>query len=206
MPGADDREHSTTDRKVGAGFLAALAFIGVVGVVSYLSVVELDENGGSVAHSHEVMATIDALVSTTIEAEGAQRGFIITGDESFAAEYTRAAGRVTDLLHQLADSIVSDAPQSAQALRLDEAIRARLARADQVIQLRRSGGFDAVLAESKRGRPGLALQAQVRAVAQEMKNRELQHLAQRELETRQSAAITKGVIVAGGLLALGVLV
>jgi PAS domain S-box-containing protein len=191
-----------TERRVRAGFIAALASLGIVGVVSYVSVVDLDENAHLVAHSHEVMETIDALLSTTVEAESAQRGFIITGDELLAAEYTRAAGHVDGLLAQLEDAIGADASQRSQARKLADAIHARLARAEEIIQIRRSGGFEAVKADIARGRPGLALQARVRDVAQEMKTRELARLDDREQRTRTSSVITRIVIVAGSLLAL----
>ena len=202
----DGRDPTRTERKVRAGFFAALALLGVVGVVSYLSVVELDENARLVAHSHEVMENIDALLMTAIEAEGAQRGFVITGDELFAAEYTRAAGRVDGLLAQLEDAVHADPGQEALAPRLAEAMRARLARAGDIIQMRRSGGFAAVQADIARGRPGLALQARVRAVAQEMKTRELARLDEREKRTQLSSAITRAVIFGGSALALVVTV
>ena len=51
------------------------------------------------------MSNIDALVSTTFEAESAQRAYIITGEEPFAADYTRATGRVDGLVQQLRDAV-----------------------------------------------------------------------------------------------------
>ena len=76
---------AATERKIRAGFAVALAFLVGIGVVSWLSVTELNQNTRLVAHSHQVIRNIEALRATTIEAEGAQRGFIITGDERFAA-------------------------------------------------------------------------------------------------------------------------
>ena len=45
------RSHVTTERKVRVGFAIAIAFLGTIGVVSYLSVVRLNENSQLVAHS-----------------------------------------------------------------------------------------------------------------------------------------------------------
>ncbi len=71
--------HITTERKVGLGFAIALASLGTIGIVSYLSVVRLNENSKLVAHSQLVMASIDAIVATTLETESANRGYLIIG-------------------------------------------------------------------------------------------------------------------------------
>src|ERR1043165_1996015 len=78
---ASENRHVTTERKVRLGFAIALAFLGTIGIVSYLSVVRLNENSRLVAHSQLVMASIDAIVATTLETESAQRGFLVTGEE-----------------------------------------------------------------------------------------------------------------------------
>ncbi len=71
--------HITTERKVSLGFAAALTLLGIIGIVSYLSVVRLNENSKLVAHSQLVMASIDAIVATTLETESANRGYIVYG-------------------------------------------------------------------------------------------------------------------------------
>jgi PAS domain S-box-containing protein len=193
---------AATERKIRAGFGVALAFLVAIGLVSWQSVAELKQNSRLVAHSHSIIDTIDALFATLIEAEGAQRGFIITGDEQFAADYTRAAGRVDGMLTQLRDSVLHDPEQSARVAPLEDAVRGRLARSDHVIQLRRSGGFDAVQGTIAKGRPGLALQARVRAIAKEMTAREHARLVERERQAARSANITQAVIVGGSMLAI----
>src|SRR5688500_12680278 len=146
----DDTNRKTrtaaTERKIRAGFAVALAFLVGIGVVSWLSVAALEQNSRLVAHSHEVIANIEALPAATLEAEGAQRGFIITGEEPFAADYTRAAGNALGLLAQLQDAVRGDPEQLARVGPLADAVRARIARSDQIIQLRRSGGLAAVQA------------------------------------------------------------
>ncbi len=87
------------------GFAVAILFLGAIGIVSYLSVVRMNENTRLVMRSHLVMANIDALVATTWETEAAQRAYLLTGEEPFAAEYTRAVGRVDGLVQQLRDAV-----------------------------------------------------------------------------------------------------
>ena len=114
-PGAaPNASTSTAERKVRAGFAVALAFLGAIGIVSYLSMSRFTENAQLVAHSQLVMSNIDALVTTTFETESAQRAYVLTGEEPFAADYTRAMGRVDGLVQQLRDA-VSTLPRNSRA-------------------------------------------------------------------------------------------
>jgi len=76
-----ERRHAATERKVRVGFAIAMAFLGAIGIVSFLSVVRLIQNAHLVAHSQLVMSNIDALIATTFENESAQRAYVLTGEE-----------------------------------------------------------------------------------------------------------------------------
>jgi PAS domain S-box-containing protein len=195
---------ATTERKVRMGFAVAVMFLGTIGIVSYLSVVRLNDNTQLVMRSHLVMANIDALVATTWETEAAQRAYLLTGEEPFAAEYTRAVGRVDGLVQQLRDAVSAEPTQLAHVDALAEAVRARLAHSANLLETRRNLGMDAVrqrLASSP-DRPGAALQARVRGIARDMKTDQFRLLNAREETAWRSAQVTQGVIVGGSALAL----
>jgi PAS domain S-box-containing protein len=203
-PESTTRRHATTERKVRFGFAVAVVFLGTIGVVSYLSVVRLNENSDLVTRSHLVMANLDSLVATTWETESTQRAYILTGEEPFAAEYTRAVGRVEGLVQQLRDAVSGVPEQLARVEPLAEAVRRRLAHSGALLELRRSGGLEAVqqrLAQTPQ-RPGAALQARVRELARDMKAAEIELLNARERDARRSSQVTQGVIVGGSALAL----
>ena len=199
-----ERRHATTERKVRVGFAIALAFLGAIGIVSYLSVVRLGENARLVAHSQLVMSNIDTLVQTTFETESAQRAYVLTGEEPFAAQYTRAMGRVEGLVQELRDAVRTSPAQLARIEPLAEALRARMKHSSELIDLRRTGGLDAVqqrLGQTS-NRPGVDLQSRVRALAQEMKVAEIRLLNAREHDANTSSRVTQAVIVGGSCLAL----
>jgi PAS domain S-box-containing protein len=199
-----ERRHAATERKVRVGFAIAMAFLGAIGIVSFLSVVRLSRNANLVAHSQLVMSNIDALIATTFENESAQRAYVLTGEEPFAADYTRAAGRVGGLVQQLRDAVSTEPAQLARVEPLAEAIRARMRRSSELMDLRRSGGLAAVqqmLAQSSR-RPGESLQTRIRTLAQEMKVAEIELLNERALATQRNTRVTQAVIVGGSGLAL----
>jgi PAS domain S-box-containing protein len=202
--GPTDRRHEKTERKVRLGFAVALTLLGAIGIVSYLSVVKLTDNSRLVAHSQLVMSNIDALVATTFEAESAQRAYVISGEEPFAAEYTRATGRVEGLVQQLRDAVRDEPDQLARVDPLAEAIRTRMAQSARIIEERRAGGIEAVQQRLRRttNRPGVSAQVKVRALAQEMKITEIKRLNDREIDAQRSAAVTQGVIIGGSVLAL----
>src|SRR5437879_11623756 len=80
-----------TEWKVRVGFGFALACLGVVGVVSYLSVVRLNENAARVEHTHEVLSRLESLLSAVTNCESAGRGYVITGDEGYLEPYQQSA-------------------------------------------------------------------------------------------------------------------
>jgi PAS domain S-box-containing protein len=199
-----DPRRVSTQRKVFLGFSIALAFLGAIGIVSYLSVVRLTDNSALVTKSHVVMSSIDALVATTWEAESAQRGYIITGEEPFAAEYTRASGRVEGLVQQLRDAVSKVPAQVQRADALSEVVRRRIAQSSAILEVRRSGGMEAVqrrLAQSA-ATPGASLQARIRELAHDMKSAEIRLLNGREDDARDSVRVTQSVIVGGSALAV----
>jgi PAS domain S-box-containing protein len=198
------RRHAATEYKIRLGFAIAIIILGAIGVVSYLAVVRHNDNSQLVMRSHLVMANIDALVSTTGEAESALRAYLLTGEEPFSAEYTRALGRVDGLLQQLRDSVKTDSAQAAHAEALGEAVRARVQSSAMLLELRRDQGLAAVQQRlsATPDRPGANLQARVRDIARDMKTDEMRVLNAREDTVRKSARLTQAVIVGGSMLAL----
>src|SRR6476620_8165384 len=67
-----------------SGLIALLVTAAMLG---FQNTRQLNEDAGWVAHTHEVMDTLEEVNRHLREAEAAQRTFIITGDESLAAEF-----------------------------------------------------------------------------------------------------------------------
>jgi len=196
------RRHATTERKVRAAFAVALAFLGAIGIVSYLSVVRLSENSSNVARSHEVMLVINQMVGATTEAEAAHRGYIISGDEQFVREYDAVVGKVGVLNARMRELVADNPEQIRRMAELQQAIDARMTRSAQAIELRRKGGLDAVLAMAAHGQRGSVLQAKVRDLAQALVSAEQALLDVREEHTQHSADLARAVIIGGSVFAL----
>ncbi|HEY2340999.1 MAG TPA: CHASE3 domain-containing protein, partial [Steroidobacteraceae bacterium] len=81
----------STERKVQGGFAFALACLALVAVASYLSVVHLRANAAWVQHTDEVLRRLDSLLAAATDSETAERGYVITGDDSYLEPYRRSA-------------------------------------------------------------------------------------------------------------------
>jgi PAS domain S-box-containing protein len=192
----------STERKVGFGFAFALACLGVVGVVSYLSVVRLNEDAAWVEHTHEVLDRLDSLLAALTDSETAERGYVITGDESYLEPYRQSA-RDVDLEAGRLRELTAD--NRTQQLRLDSLVplvSGRLTELHEVIDLRRIQGFGPAQTEILAGK-GRGIHNQIRGLIGEMKSAETSLLKERQQLADRSAAITRAVIVVGGLLGCG---
>jgi PAS domain S-box-containing protein len=190
-----------TELIIRAAFGVALALLIVIVFASFFSVAQLSRNSELVARSHRVISAIDEIVHRASEAESAQRGFVITGHESFVRTYEQNLGQIDELRARLRDSI--QPAQHHQFGRLEQALAARLARSAEVIALSRRGGVTAVQQDiARHGIRGVQLQAVLRAAADEIKAAEQAVLDDRERMTARSSALSKAVIVGGGLFAL----
>ena len=78
----------TFGRKVGAGFAVTAIALAVIAVTGYRSARSLIANDELVAHTHQVRRQIADVLTQTINAETGQRGYVITGQDSFLAPYT----------------------------------------------------------------------------------------------------------------------
>ena len=63
---------SSVERAIQTGFAVALAILGIVGIVAYFSVVRLTEDAKWVAHTDEVIANLNSLLSSATDVESAR--------------------------------------------------------------------------------------------------------------------------------------
>jgi PAS domain S-box-containing protein len=198
-------KRTSTERKVLVGFSLALVLLGSIGIVSYLSVVHLNESSAQVSRSHEVNAVIDEMVANTTSAESAHRAYIISGDEKFTLDFENIASRTDALAARLATLVGDDPLQSARVDPFAAAIMARLGMSRAAIGIRRDGGLEAILALLDSPRPDLALQEELQAHAAEMKATERALLAEHQRDARGNAVMSQFVIVGGSVLALAIM-
>src|SRR5580700_2659060 len=141
MSESTDSALASTERKIRLGFAFALACLALVGVVSYLGVVRLNQNAAWVGHTHEVLGSLESLLAAATDSETAERGYVITGDDSYLEPYRQAAA-IVDAQARRVRELTADNRAQQQRLDLVEPLLAdRLASLRAVIELRKEQSF-----------------------------------------------------------------
>jgi CHASE3 domain sensor protein len=86
----------TYTTKIITGFGMVLVALSMLGVLSYLSVVQNDHDRGWLIHTHLVIEQLDLALSNLLDAETDLRDYIMTGDESYADPFRDAVGQVNE--------------------------------------------------------------------------------------------------------------
>jgi PAS domain S-box-containing protein len=126
------------------GFWLAIGLIAATTLFAYLGLRQLLSVGSSVDRTQAVLYQLELVGSLLKDAETAQRGFILTGDEAYLEPYRDAIaqrGAVMTKLRELAGRNIALGNRIAQLERLVDDQLASLGRA---IPQRRQGGIDAV--------------------------------------------------------------
>jgi PAS domain S-box-containing protein len=200
-PGAPpDRSLAYTQRKVVGGFAIALACLGAVGLISYISIVRLTENAGWVNHTHEVLSGLELLLAAVTDSETAERGYVITGDDSYLAPYRDSVATIDPQILHLRKLTIDNAGQQQRLNAAVTLVTHRLAEFDDVIQLRNQQGFAAAQKEILTGK-GKQYHDQIRRLVAQMDGVEQSLLKERVDAAQRSATIARAVIIGGGLFA-----
>src|SRR6202521_370809 len=187
--------------KIGAGFGLALVIFVIVGAVSYRSTVELIEASNWSKHTYQVLTQLEAVLSLLKDAETGQRGYVITGEESYLEPYQGALGKIDQSLQDVR-KLTEDNPRQQQRLDvLDPLVKNRLAEAKEAIDLRRSKGSEAATQHLKTGK-GKALMDETRQLIAQMLSDEEALLKQRTETAQGDAQNAKSTIMLGTLAAV----
>ncbi|WP_051933565.1 PAS domain-containing protein [Massilia sp. BSC265] len=148
-----------------------------------------------VVHTREVLEHVQATIALTSEAEAAQRGFLLTGSDTFEAGYRQARDAVLPQVAQLR-TLTRDNPGQQRALQpFEEALRMRLDLLDRVVHEKRAGQAPS-MATLESGR---MLKQRILAQAQLIRSEEQRLLQERQLrvEAGRRELITAFATTAG---------
>jgi CheY-like chemotaxis protein/signal transduction histidine kinase/CHASE3 domain sensor protein len=201
MPQDKSRSASTPAARTGLwtafGVIAALLFFLISGAVSFSNVQILKTDNEKIVHSHEVIAALDALLSTVQDAETGQRGFLLTGNEKYLQPYKDALANISSELSAIATLTQDNAHQQTNLGQLKPHVDAKLAELKQTIDLRRGQGATAALAvvNTDRGKVEMdAIRAQLAVIGQEEERLRVARLA--EMQAASRSATASGVLSA----------
>jgi len=131
------QQEARVRRRVGQRLvvLASLALVMLAAVAALVLVQGIDRQIGDVLHTYEVRNQARELTIALSEAESGQRGYLLTGDESYLEPYRRAAESIDTQLLSLTAITGDDAEQAARVRGIAGEIVAKTAEMAQTIEL-----------------------------------------------------------------------
>ena len=192
---------SLSSRKLQLAFGSAILALLAVGAISYRGMVVSRESDRWVRHTHEVLESLQDLLSAMQRIESSYRGFVITGNEQSLKSYQdsilRSRREETIIRNLTADNPI----QQRQIATLERLADQKIQYGATVIGLRRTKGLEAA-ADSIRGGEGQQQMDEYREVMRKMQDEELRLLALRNADAKRHLGQTQTVLILGTVLGL----
>jgi methyl-accepting chemotaxis protein len=186
----------TFGRKIAAGFALALLMILVIGGTAYRGLALLTNTSYKVAHSHDVLEHNADLLQSLTNAETGQRGFVITGNESYLAPYYSGVEEIPRVLKELRELLNGSRGQLERLDRVEQLTNAKLAELKRVIDVRKDVSAQAAIAVVGAG-VGKQYMDEMRQELGAMDRQERQDLRQRAQDVELAQAGAKATVVYG---------
>jgi CheY-like chemotaxis protein len=183
------------------GFLVAVAAVIIIAVLSYDSVRQTTATSRELTQTVEALAQLQAMISTLKDAETGQRGYLLTGRESYLEPF-EAAKQALPLELSSARSLLANAPAQRHRLEsLTALANEKMQELNQTVEMHQAGQADAAMEIVLTDR-GKNIMDRIRALNDEMQNEERQLVADRSLEWRKAATFSFAITSGGSLVLL----
>jgi signal transduction histidine kinase len=161
---------------------------------AFQAVRTLATNAFWLAHSWQVVHQVERVLGSAINAETGERGYLISGQDSYLEPYTTARQELPGELAHL-QSLISDNPSQRERIQdLRAAVSRRMLVLQKAVEMRKLGGPD-MSAPLLRGGPGKIEMDHIRAVCDAMEAEEDRLLTIRTVTTSNSALRAKVTVI-----------
>jgi len=140
-----------------------------------------------VQHTLEVIGQVERIMSSAKDAETGNRGFLITGEDTYLAPYTQAVSDLPAEVDRFKQLTADNAVQQANAREMRAVLDQRLDLLKQGIGQRRSGDVDTDLQALALSGTGKTEMDHLRAIADRMESAEQTLLILREASAKEAS-------------------
>ena len=190
----------TFKSKLIAELAAASAVLLLVAILSYRSLTRNVADRRWVTHTYQVLQKLDDLQIGMAGAETGQRGYILTGENSYLHPYENALAQILQNVRAVRE-LTADNPNQQRSLdRLQPLIAAKLAELQDRIDVRKQQGLAAGVDAVREG-SGKKYMEQIGVAIAAMKQEEERLLVLRSNELEVSSHAARVMIVIGEVLA-----
>ncbi|MBW8880999.1 MAG: response regulator, partial [Asticcacaulis sp.] len=141
---ASDNRQFRNDMFVSLGVTLIAVFFIVTGVISYNNIQTIKRDTDLVTDTHEMLLSLNQTLSLLKDAETSQRGYLLTGDDSYLARYTNALPQVNEQMVYL-DKVIDDPEQKRRLAAIEDHVKTRMSELADVIRVRREQGIAAAV-------------------------------------------------------------
>jgi PAS domain S-box-containing protein len=186
-----------TAERVNAGFALALGIVTLIGVASITSIQRFAATSRDVSDTHGALTELQSVLVNLTNAESAQRGFVITGDEQYIAPLDVLGRNTIRQVHDLREKTYTDDAQQHRLALLSGLAAERLRLINEVAEARRTAGVDAAADLVRSGR-GKQLMDSIHVLASSFERAELDRLEARSRSASLRARFATAIIAVGG--------
>ena len=184
------------------GLFAAALIFAAIGAGVFYGAQRFISDANRVSHTNEVIALIGTIEAAMHDGESAQRGYLLTGNVTYLADYARSRDELPHAITRLQQLVRDNPDQSRRVTAWRIEILRRLSQMEATLGNYRLGG----LAAAQRSITHEVRQASVniRDQAEALVAAERELLAQRARSSRDSANLLRGLALLGIPLGLAV--
>lgn len=192
-------------RIIVAGFVAALMILVIVGFASYDSLTKLLNDVKRQNNSREILALIAEIDTSVKDVQLGGRGFVITGEPEYLDSIATSVGSLVSKTKRLRELTSNNAEQMARLDQLDTLVAQRVQLTHQIVDLRKTEGFEAAAQQVKQG-IGVHVMIQIKDVLSALSADENRLLEARSTEMAKSARVATVIICIGSGAGFAILI
>ncbi len=181
------------------GFAAAVVTLLLVASFGYRSLDNTTQSTQLTTHTMQVMQQVDTLMSSLKDAETGQRGFLLTGRESYLEPYEGARASIPQQLQQLRQLTADNTTQQQLLSQLQRLIEEKLSELQQTVDLKRAGDSERALTLVLTDRGKLTMD-RARDLAAQFLDEDRTLLASRLDAMRQAGKLAMVVVIGGSII------
>ena len=142
----------TIQRRLVFGFVLGPLALLLIGWVAYANIQNMVDLRNQRNHSFAIADSLNSVMLDAINAETGQRGYLLTGNESYLAPFEAGQSLLDDDLAKAAALTAGDPQRHRDISQLETILQSKSAELRRAIEMRRTKGFGAALELVQTGR------------------------------------------------------
>ena len=182
-----------------AGFVAAIVTVMLIALFGYRSLDTTDESTDLTTYTFQVMQRVDTLMSSIKDAETGQRGYLLTGRETYLEPFSEARASIPGQVQELRRLTLSNPRQQQLLSEIERLANDKLSELQGTVELKRAGESERALELVLSDRGRLTMD-RVRDVTSQFLDEDRSLLASRLAATNEASEVTVGIVMGGSAI------